>query len=330
MSSYNKLRNLSRGIFLTGSALLFSGWGFFAHRNINRLAVFTLPQDMIAFYKRNIDYIEAAAVNPDRRRFTVKEEGPRHYIDLDHYGDSAATMMPCYWQDAVIQYSEDTLNAYGVLPWHVNRMYHRLKEAFMVGDPEKVLRISAELGHYLADAHVPLHSTENYDGQLTGQRGIHALWESRLPELFAGQYNFFVGQATYISNPQETVWEAIITAHAAVDSVLMIEKALAMKMEEKKYSFETKGKQTQRVCSREYSRAYHAALNNMVERQMRAAVKTIGSFWYSAWVDAGQPELRSWIDYHPSEEVLKQRREEIKQLQPQTIRTRDHEGNIVE
>ena len=90
---------------------LFQNWGFFGHQRINRLAVFTLPPEMIGFYKANINYITDAAVNPDRRRFSSADEAPRHYIDLDHYGDSAIFVMPRFWSDAVNKYSEDTLES---------------------------------------------------------------------------------------------------------------------------------------------------------------------------------------------------------------------------
>jgi len=300
-------------------------WGFFAHQRINRLAVFTLPSEMVGFYKKNIEYITKTAVNPDRRRFSMPEEAPRHYIDLDHYGDSAVFTMPRYWAQAVEQYSEDTLSSYGILPWHIQTMYYRLKEAFMVRDPAKILKISAELGHYLADAHVPLHTTENYNGQLTGQEGIHAFWESRLPELFSNDYDFFVGKAEYLSNTQLAAWQAIESSHHEVDSVLLQEKRLSEKLGEKKYSFETKGRQTVKVYSTDYSEAYHKILRGMVERQMRGAIKMIGDFWYTAWVDAGQPDLKSLINYAPTEEELKKNREELEQWKQQRIKSRDHE-----
>src|SRR4051812_22657859 len=99
------------GFLLIGST---SFWGFFAHERINRLAVFSLPRDMIGFYKRNIEYITEASVNPDRRRHFSIEEPPRHYIDLDHYGDSAEWILPRFWQDAIKKFPEDTLKAYGI------------------------------------------------------------------------------------------------------------------------------------------------------------------------------------------------------------------------
>ncbi|HYC87353.1 MAG TPA: zinc dependent phospholipase C family protein, partial [Chryseosolibacter sp.] len=202
-------------------------WGFFAHERINRLAVFTLPPEMIGFYKANIHYITEASVNPDRRRFFLADEAPRHYIDLDHYGDSAFHVLPRYWNKALEEFTEDTLKAYGVVPWHIHRMYFQLRDAFAVKDPSEILRLSAEIGHYIADAHVPLHTTENYNGQLTGQEGIHALWESRLPELFAENYDFYVGRPDHISNTQLAAWKAVECAHAAVDSVLYQEKKLS-------------------------------------------------------------------------------------------------------
>lgn len=300
-------------------------WGFFAHQKINRLAVFTLPPEMIGFYKHNIQYIEEASVNPDKRRFAVVDEAPRHYIDLDHFGDSALYKMPRYWKDAVERYGEDTLKAYGILPWHIQQMYLRLKNAFMVRDPEQILKNSAEIGHYIADAHVPLHTTENYNGQLTGQDGIHGFWESRLPELFSTDYDFFTGKATWLKNPALEAWHAIEGSHLALDSVLRMEKELSQKAGEKKYSFETKGRQVLKVYAYEYSRDYHQLLSGMVERRMRAAIKCVGDFWYTAWVDAGQPEIKSLIDYKPSEEELQKRREEFSSWNRSRIVSRSHE-----
>src|SRR5262245_36396839 len=93
-------------------------WGFWAHKKINNMAVFTLPPEMVPFYKKYIDYITGHAVDPDRRRNAMPEEAPRHYIDTEHYGDS----VPQYWKDAVARYGEDSLNAYGIVPWYIVKM----------------------------------------------------------------------------------------------------------------------------------------------------------------------------------------------------------------
>ncbi|MCC9168944.1 zinc dependent phospholipase C family protein [Pontibacter harenae] len=269
-------------------------WGFFAHQRINRLSVFALPPEMIGFYKKHIRYITENAVSPDRRRYAVEGEAPRHYIDLDVYGDSALYKLPRFWQQAVEQYSEDTLQAYGIVPWHINFMKYQLTQAFKERDLNRILRLSTEIGHYIADACVPLHTTQNYNGQLTGQRGIHAFWETRLPELLSNNYDFFVGQAQYIEQPQLKAWDLVASAHTALDSVLSFERQLTQEFDEdKKYSFEVRNNLTTRVYSRDFSEAYHRSLNGQVERQMRLAIHSIASFWYTAWVDAGQPDLRA-------------------------------------
>ena len=267
-------------------------WGFFAHQKINRLAVFTLPPEMITFYKHHIQYITENAVNPDRRRYAVDYEAPRHYIDLDVYGDSAVYKIPRYWNEAVEKFTEDTLQAYGIVPWHVHFVTYQLTEAFKENDAEDILRYSSDLGHYIADANVPLHTTENYNGQLTGQYGIHGFWESRLPELYSKNYDFFIGKAEYVDNTQIAIWNAVTEAHLALDSVFGFEKKLTQKMpDDTKYSSELRGNANTKVYSRDFSKAYHNMLGGQVERRMRNSIKMVGDFWFTAWVNAGQPDL---------------------------------------
>jgi hypothetical protein len=302
------MRFMLKSICLLAMCTVCMGWGFFGHETINRVAVFTLPPAMIGFYKKNIHYIVESSVNPDRRRYAIPEEGPRHYIDLDDYSDSIEHI-PHRWTDAVNKLTEDSLMAHGIVPWHANRMYLQLRDAFMIGEPERILRVSSELGHYIADAHVPLHTTSNHNGQKTNQHGIHGLWESRLPELFSNDYDLFTGKAQYIKNVQEEMWKVVNASHACVDSVLALERELTLLEGGKKYSFETRGKQTVKVYSVRFSKLYHQKLNAMVERRMRASIAMVGNVWYTAWVDAGQPELK--VGYEPTEEEIKRRRSRI-------------------
>jgi hypothetical protein len=293
-------------------------WGFFGHRTINRLAVYTLPPGMIGFYKANIDYLTENATRPDSRRTVVAGEAPRHFIDLDVYGDSAAYKMPRNYTDAVARYGEDTLQRHGIVPWHVIVMKNRLTEAFRQRDADRILAVSADMGHYVADACVPLHTTHNYNGQLTGQRGIHGLWESRLPELLASGYDFFTGPAPYIERPVPAIWGIVTRSNAAVDSVLRFEREVTAKFpEDKKYTFEQRGNQTVRTYSREFSREYHQRLNGQVERQMRLAVLMVGAFWYTCWVDAGQPDLSKLTVASETEKKRLAKESEELQVAPQ-------------
>ncbi len=341
-------------------------WGFFGHRRINRMAVFTLPSDMVVFYKKNIEFITEHAVDPDKRRYASKHEAVRHYIDLDHWGAYPFEEVPRNRTDALQKYTDvyaintegdtlhlfgkdkmpkielqdaenanayrdffkqnilpkyyddewtiscDSLNAiladdidcqsafaidrfseYGMCPYNLVQMYYRLVDAFEQKDYRRILRLSTEIGHYVGDAHVPLHTTVNYNGQLTDQVGIHAFWESRLPEIYADKdYDFFVGKAAYIDNPQSYFWDIILESHVLVDSVLLIEKDLSRIFpEDQQYCFEERSNTTIRTYCTDYAAAYHDRLSGMVETRMCAAVKALGDVWLSAWIDAGQPDL---------------------------------------
>jgi hypothetical protein len=289
--------------FLIASVAFKPFWGFYAHQKITRLAVFTLPPKLVGFYKKNIEYLTENAVNPDKRRYIVKDEAPKHYIDLDIYPDSVRKKLPgLFWNEAVKIYTEDTLMAYGIVPWQIQKMKYQLTEAFTKKDLKQILRISADLSHYIADANVPLHTTHNYNGQMTNQVGIHAFWESRLPELFSEDYDYFTGSAEYVKNPSKRAWNAVLTANAGLDSVLTFEKQLSSKTpEDKKFTIEERNGITVRNYSREFSGDYHRLLQSQVERQMRASVKMIGDFWYTCWVDAGQPDLGTLPKFTPSE-----------------------------
>ena len=288
-------------------------WGFFGHKRINRIAVFTLPPEMFGFYKEHIEFLTEHAVDPDKRRYAVEGEAQCHYIDLDHYyknGENPFINVPRKWKDAVEKYSEDTLQAYGIVPWHIQTMKNKLQYAFENKNVDLILKYSADIGHYIADAHVPLHTTENYNGQFTGQRGIHGLWESRLVEINAENYDYFVGKGIYIPRLLDFTWNAIESSHNALDSVLRIEKELSIEFpSDQKYSFEQRGNSTVSVYSKEFCALYHQRLNGMVERRMRAAICAIGSVWLTAWVDAGQPDLSKLQEKKPSPELLKEFKE---------------------
>jgi hypothetical protein len=284
-----------------------TSWGFFAHRRINHVAVFTLPWAMAGFYEANIDFITQHAVDPDKKRYVDSLEGPRHFFDADHYGKRPFMKIPVKWKEAAKKYTADTLNKYGTVPWEIQYQYYRLVDAFKRHDTTDILKISANLGHYIADAHVPLHLTQNYNGQLTHQDGIHALWESRLPELFGDHYNYYVGKARYIENPLNEAFKICRTSFKCVDSVLRFERLVNSNFPPgKKYEMVKHNNKKVEDYSAAYAKAYNNLLKGMVARRMRSAILEVGSFWYSAWVDAGQPDLNRLIE-HPLSKVEKEK-----------------------
>ena len=361
-------------------------WGFFAHKRINRLAVLTLPPEMMVFFKPNIDWLTDHAVDPDMRRYASKNEAPRHYIDLDVYGSPPFDNLPRLWADAMIRHTDiwivtpngdtslvfgatrplpdsllkpfkdfffrqflpryyagdntldaDSLNAFfqnrqiplraqsafyyehlsehGIVPWHLQKMQRDLTEAFRQRNSRRILRICADMGHYIADAHVPLHTSSNYNGQKTGQHGIHGFWESRVPELFADeQYDFWVGKPEYINHPPSYFWQAVFDSHSMVDSVLDMEHNLRVSFpSDRQMCPDMRNGLSVLAPCREYAAAYQAALQDMMERRMRAAIHAVGSAWYTAWVDAGQPDL-SKMDIPPGTEAEMKEEAEMKKM----------------
>lgn len=267
------------------------------------MAVFTLPPEMVGFFKKHIEYLSERSIDPDRRAHAVTGEAPRHYIDIDHFGENAFEIMPRRWQDAVEAYTEDTLMQHGVLPWHVNTMMWRLERSFADRDVDRILYNAAHIGHYIADLCTPLHTSKFYNGRTPEQRGIHALWESRIPELMADGFNYFVGRASYIDSPLNRAWELVENSHLKVDTIYLVyDSLMTVFTADRVYAHEMRGQSTVRSYSREFTAAFDKSMNSMVERQMRLAVKSIGDFWYTAWVNAGQPDL-----YKLEERAISQR-----------------------
>lgn len=303
------------------------GWGFFAHHRINRMAVFTLPPQMMVLYKSHIGFITAHATDPDKLRYAIKNEGAHHYIDIDHYGNYPYSALPRKWKDAVKKFGKDSLLAYGIVPWYALRVYYRLINAFKQKKLGAILKHSAYLGHYIADACVPLHANSNYDGQFTGQKGIHALWETNIPELLTDTaFNLWTGKAEYIDHPGDYIWKLVLESAKEADTVLRVEKKLLRHFPSGQiYSFVKRNGQTVRSFSPLFVKTYAQQLNGMVARRMRRAIHAVASLWYTAWVNAGQPDLQQLSNTSFSEKELRELNLLDKKWHGVNAKGRDHE-----
>lgn len=266
------------------------GWGFFAHSQINYQAVFSLPPEMLVFFKPYQSFLTEHAADADRRKFILRSEAPKHYFDADAYDSTA---WPCSWPQATLRWPAEILHQQGILPWSTLQVYNQLVEAFRQLDGRRILKLSADLGHYIADACVPLHACSNYDGQFTGQRGIHALWETDVPERLYPRFQLWVGKADYLPQPSATIWQLIRESARAADTVLAVEKYLRSHFPRKaKYGYYLRNDQWVKGYSTTYLETYESMMHQMVERRMQRAIQAVASFWYTAWVNAGQPDLR--------------------------------------
>ena len=284
---------------ITGSVTLLFAWGTFGHQHINHAAVFALPEEMRIFFYNHIDFVTEESTVPDLRKYTLndKAENPRHYINIEGMETMPIDSLPKTMKDAMAKYDEKTLQKMGILPWYIQEIMKKLTRAFKEKRKTEILFLAADLGHYLGDANMPLHTALNHDGQLTDQKGIHSFFESQLPEYFGNGYNYQVAEAVYLENVTTASWDVIRHSNGLADSLLLIEKTLkATFSKEKIYKTDAEGKVLknkfgQWTHSYEYAGAYHKALNGMVEKQLRHAIQDLANFWFTAWVNAGKPDL---------------------------------------
>ena len=313
--NFNKL--IIAVVILAAPVLL--SWGAIGHEHINRAAVMDLPQPLQTFFFNHVDFITQESTVPDLRRnvLSSKDEDPRHYIDLENFGPEDS--LPATLAEVKAKYSDEFLQKNGILPWYIEDMMNKLTKAFKEKRKTEILFIAADLGHYIADAHTPLHTTVNYDGQLTDQKGVHSLWETRCVKLFYDKYNYNPGKAVYIDNIHNQIWKIINSSHSLADTVLKADKELRKQLPsdliyEKDSLGNIKKMYNSPVYSDAYAAKFHERLHGMIENQMRASIQMVAGFWYTAWVNAGKPDLSDLDPAKQTSRNKKQLRNEQKEF----------------
>ncbi|MEO8255427.1 MAG: zinc dependent phospholipase C family protein [Flavobacterium sp.] len=292
-----KLKEKVLTFLVISVAFISLSWGIFGHEHINNGAVMALPKPLQTFFYNHIDFITQESTVPDLRKYTLRDkaEGPRHYMDVENYGSQDS--IPHSYEEAKKKYTEKFLTDNGFVAWYIQEMMTKLTKAFKDKRKTEILFLAADLAHYIGDANMPLHTSSNHDGQLTNQKGIHAMFESRMPEMFGKNYNFYTGEAKYIDNVEKAIWDMLKDSHSQVEPLLLIDRNLRTSFApENIFDKDEKGnvaknKFNDLIYSKEYVTQLHKALNGMVENQMRKAIVSTADFWYTAWVNAGKPNL---------------------------------------
>ena len=277
--------------------VLLSSWGFLVHRTVNQLAVYELPAELRPFFYANMDNLVRHSVRPDLRRNDDSTEDKKHFIDFEAFGDSAAWKMPFTWNDAVKLYTKDSLLEYGYVPYHIMVVKERLTNAFRNRIRDSILFYAADLAHYIADAHVPLHTTLNYDGQLTNQKGLHSLWESFIPELELDHFDLRSRHhAKYLANPEKSVWNALREAHILTSDLFLQElEASKQFTDSTKYRMQVRRGREVKSYTAEFAQAYGKRLGTTINRQLIRSADLVADFWYTSWVDGGRPNLQTLL-----------------------------------
>ena len=202
------------------SAFLFLGWGYVGHGIINyRTILSALPE--MEFFDTWADSLEAHASDADARKSWDPDEGPKHYIDIDNYPEFIATgTIPQNFDSLVAIHGYSFVLDQGILPWAILKTADSIQAAFENNDMHKAMLLSADLGHYIADSHMPLHITRNYNGQYTNQTGVHSRYESTLIGNFQSQIIYDGDSLQYVENLSDFVFNMIYENYQYVDSVL--------------------------------------------------------------------------------------------------------------
>ena len=263
-------------------------WGWEAHKWITRAAVDILPEDMQRTVRPQREALAEHAPDPDLWR-DDPDERHRHWIDLelaDPDGPPFARL-PRDYDGAVRAFGTDSLRKIGVLPWRIESYFAAVTESMRRPSDSTWIHLAA-LGHYVADATQPMHTTVNYDGQLTGNRGIHFRFEWWMLEQHRDRIRLNPRLPVRVDDPLAVAWHMILDAQADIDTLLRADTDVRRTFREPVLRGDGKSKADPEFDARLWERVGHLA----VER-LNFAAQAVAGYWYEAWLRAGKPDLRA-------------------------------------
>ncbi len=293
LSRVRRARSSARSASVLGAALVLAGllgnaapvtaWGFEAHRYIAGRALDLLPPAIRPFFKKYQTTIVEHAIDPDLwRNVGWEEEPPRHFLDLDAYGAAPYTALPRDYDQAVAKFGVEKVRKNGLLPWRTAEIFGKLRQAFADHKAgrgyarDNVKFFAAVLAHYVSDAHVPFHAVVNYDGQFTGQRGIHARFESELFERYRTKLSVHPKIVTIAQDPRDFVFDALAESARLVEPVLAADKAAIGNGE---------------MYDDRYFDRFFVPTRPVIERRLAESAAAVAALITRAWEEAGRPAL---------------------------------------
>jgi len=252
-------------------------WGAQGHQYIAQNYSQHLPPGLDGL--RNWDSVVYAHVNdPDIRRPSTPGEGPRHFMDIDAYPEFFSGTLSHDRATLEAQYGATTVSNRGVLPWAVGEVTDYISRLFQQADWDSSALMIADLCHYVGDGHQPLHCTQNYDGQFTGNNGIHSRYETTMLNMFLGDIHTTPHPVSFYASPVDAMFDVIGASWQDVDDVLNgdnVAKAASGGSTSSPLYYQTLWQETQ----------------PFTEERIQEASRATASFVYTAWVDAGQPPV---------------------------------------
>ncbi|MCF8362893.1 MAG: hypothetical protein K9G70_09755 [Prolixibacteraceae bacterium] len=254
-----------------------SGWGYTGHRAITLGASESFLPKMEAFQPW-VEIIANHSSDADNRKGWDKTEGKKHYIDVDNYKNFLTSgHISMIYNVLVDRYGLDFVHKQGTLPWATLASYDTLVACFERNDFDKAVLAAADLSHYVADGHMPLHITKNYNGQLTGNEGIHSRYESAMISMFVDEINFKQSNIIKLQSPDKYVFSYLYESYNYVDSVLIADD----------YAFSVADDKT----SFDYQIALWNETNHFSKSIFQDAAIAFARLFYTAWLEAGSPNV---------------------------------------
>jgi hypothetical protein len=257
-----------------------AAWGFEGHKYIMAAAIPLLPAGIRPFFLANRVTIVEHAIDPDLWRTAGwEEESPRHFLDMDAYGPYPFADLPHAEADAVAKHGRDFVTRNGTLPWRSEEIYAKLVEAFTQNagySRENIKFFSSVIAHYVADAHVPFHAALNYDGQLTGQWGLHARFESELFDRYRTRLVVKHRPVAPVPNAREMVFATLTESFTFVKPILDADRAAVA------------GRDT---YDDTYFTLFFTKVRPILEQRLADSITDVASVITAAWVAAGRPAL---------------------------------------
>ena len=257
--------------------LLLSSWGFTGHNSISKGAEKSFHESMEQL-KAWVPVIAMHSGDADKRKSWDETDGIKHYIDMDNYpGFDSLGFVPQYYDSVVILYGENFVKQQGTLPWATLDTYDSLVAAFKRFDFDKAVLLAADLSHYVADGHMPLHLTANYNGQLTGNKGIHSRYESSMINRYIDQIQYNTVGVALLTDIRDYVFKYMYTCYPYVDSILVADNY------------------AKTIDANTSSSAYLAAMWDSTEhfttKLFNDASVAFSTMFYNAWHEAGSPDF---------------------------------------